>query len=300
MIRPSISTVVVGTDGSADALAAVRWAAGEAGRRGSELVILHAYDEKWIADEHLPDSGFVDIAASRAAEILADAELAARAIAPDLTVRRVEDAGEPVAALLEASRSASLAVVGSRGHGGFAALLLGGVGHAVATHARCPVVVVRGEHRSAAAPVVAGVDGSPSGAIALDLAFRQAQAAGCRLEAVRAFLRPAPPWVADIAPSVLWLEEGIAEEKAVLAQLVAPFRKLYPQVEVEELVDRSDAAHALLAASQRARLVVVGSRGMGLIRGTVMGSVGLRLLNHADCPVLIARHGDQAGHSPSR
>ena len=282
-------TVVVGTDGSRPASAAVRWAAGEAGRRSADLVIVHGYDERWIVDAHLPAPGFTDVALARAAEIAADADLVARAVAPELVIRREIDAGEPVPALLRAARSADLVVVGSRGHGGFAGLVLGSVGQAVATRAPCSVVVVRGRPEAAAGPIVVGADGSPGGAVALECAFQQAQAEDCPLEAIRAFLRPAPPWVADIAPSILWLEEGLAQESRLLTGLVSPLRARHPRVKVEELVSRSDAAGTLVAASRRARLVVVGSRGLGTVTGMLLGSVGLHLLHHAACPVLIAR-----------
>ncbi|MEU8233262.1 universal stress protein [Actinoplanes sp. NPDC048967] len=281
--------VVVGTDGSSEALAAVRWAAAQARLRGADLVIVHGYDEGWSADVHLPAPGFAELAAGRAAEIAEDAELAARAVAPFITIRRRVDAGQPGPVLLRAARHAALVVVGNRGHGGFAGLLLGSVGHAVATRAPCSVVVVRGEPDTLPGPVAVGVDGAAAGAVALECAFDQAAAEACPLEAIRAFLRPAPPWAADIAPSILWLEQGLAQESRLLAELVRPMRLRYPQVKVEELVSRADAARALVAASQRARLVVVGSRGLGPVAGMLLGSVGLQLLHHAACPVMIAR-----------
>ena len=290
-----VPTVVVGTDGSSNALAAVRWAAEDARRRRAELVIVHSYDECWVVDDHLPTPGLADVAAARAAEIAADAELAARAVAPELTIRREVDAGEPVPALLHAGRGTALIVVGSRGRTGFAGLLLGSVGHAVVTRAPCSVVVVRGRPAAAAGPVVVGVDGSPGGAVALECAFRQAAAEDCPVEAIRAFLRPAPPWAPDIAPSILWMQEGLAQESRRLAGLVAPLRAEYPQVKVEEVVSRTDAARALDAASKRARLVVVGSRGMGAVAGMLHGSVGLHLLHHARCPVMVARAGGTTG-----
>jgi nucleotide-binding universal stress UspA family protein len=71
---------------------------------------------------------------------------------------------------------------------------------------------------------------------------------------------------------------------------ISTWRDKYPQVEVDEVVSRQDAAHALLEASLAARLLVVGSSGLGSLTGTVLGSVGLHLLHHAGCPVMIARH----------
>ena len=282
--------IVVGTDGSPGARLAVGWAAEEARRRGATLLVLHAFDAEWITDRDLPEPGFLDIARNHAEEVAANAELVARMVAPAATIRRAAVRGEPVPEILRAAETAALVVVGNRGHGGFSSLLLGSVGQGVATHATCPVVVVRGRAAASDGPVVVGVDGSAAGSHAVELAFEQAAARGCPMVALRAFRRPVPPWGADIAPSILKLEEHIAAERQTLGELLDPWRDKYPQVEVDEVISRRDAAHALVDASQTARLVVVGSRGLGSLTGTMLGSVGLQLLHHADCPVMIARH----------
>lgn len=286
-------TVVVGVDGSTGAVEAVRWAAAEASRLGSELTIVHAYREEWVVDPCLGAPGLAELTGAHAAAIVADAELVAHAVTPRLTVRRETDAGAPASVLLAAARSAALIVMGNRGRGGFTSFLLGSVSQAVAAHAPCPVVVVRGRVSPAAGPVVVGVDESPVAGAALDTAFREAGARGCLLQAIRAFRHPEPPFVADIAPSILWLEEGLAAEGQLLAQLLGPMRDRYPHVKVEELVDRGDAADALVRASRHARLVVVGSSGHGPRVGALLGSVGLNLLHHADCPVMIVPDSGQ-------
>ena len=62
---------------------------------------------------------------------------------PRVDVRTVVEEGNPVQVLIEQSASADLLVVGSRGHGGFAGMLLGSVSHHLVAHSKCPVVVVR-------------------------------------------------------------------------------------------------------------------------------------------------------------
>jgi nucleotide-binding universal stress UspA family protein len=82
-----------------------------------------------------------------------------------------------------------------------------------------------------------------------------------------------------------------AQEAEALANSVRPWREKYPDVKVETLVAQGSAARALVDVSSSAGLVVVGSHGHGAIAGTLLGSVGLQLLHHADCPVLIVRPG---------
>ena len=102
--------------------------------------------------------------------------------------------GSAAIILRERARAARLMVLGSRGDGGFADLLLGSTTVAVSAHAHCPVVVVRGEDEPAGGPVVAGVDGSDCALLALEYAFEQAAARGARLRVVRAWTPPAPRW----------------------------------------------------------------------------------------------------------
>lgn len=283
-------TIVACTDGSPGARPAVTWAALEAQRRGVTLILLHAFDAEWVTDRNLAEPQILDLARSHAEEIAANAELVARMVAPSAAIRRAVVRGKPIAEILRVAETAALVVVGNRGHGGFSSLLLGSVSQGVATRAKCPVVVVSGRNRaSEGQPVVVGVDGSVPGSHALGLAFDQAAAHGRRLVALRAFRRPSLPWAADIAPSVLWLEENIAAERRTLRELLDPWRDKYPQVEVDEVVSRQDPARALRDASESARLVVVGGTDVSGLTGTVLGSVSLHLLHHADCPVMIAR-----------
>lgn len=83
-------------------------------------------------------------------------------------------------------------------------------------------------------------------------------------------------------------------ERAQLVDQLAPWRRKYPDVPVEVVLTHDGAAAALVDASTRAQLVVVGSHGRGTIRGTLLGSASLQLLHHADCPVMIVRpHRDR-------
>jgi nucleotide-binding universal stress UspA family protein len=283
--------IVVGTDGSGSSAAAVRWAAREARRRDAALRIVHAYDWNW------PGARFGgDVELRRAADELAETTVAtavtqAREVAPDVVVHRDAELGEAVPILLAAAKNATLLVVGSRGHGGFTSLLLGSVSQRVATHAGCPVTVVRGrgDIPSDSGPVVVGVDGSSSSLEALELGFRFAAERDANLVAVRAYSPPSPPWDKGIQPMAYDTKERDDAEHKALFEWLAPLREKFPAIDVEALVAHGGAAGVLTGVSKTAQIVVVGSRGHGSLAGTLIGSVGLQVLHHADCPVVIAR-----------
>ena len=134
--------VVVGVDDSPEAADAVGFAFAQASARGLGLVALHAW---WVDPVLLAPSMPVDWnemgAANRGA---IDGILAPwRARCPEVKVARVLARMSTADALVTASSEAELLVVGSRGRGGFASLLLGSVSRKVLQHARCPVAVVR-------------------------------------------------------------------------------------------------------------------------------------------------------------
>ena len=137
---PASGSVVVGADGSAESMGAVRWAADEAVRRGQELVVVHAWTVPWPIDA-AGHAAVVGICESQAERVLTEAVSVARR--EGLHVRPVLVQGGASAALLEAAgRDAELLVVSSRGRSGPLARLLGSVSHQLAHHAPVPLVVV--------------------------------------------------------------------------------------------------------------------------------------------------------------
>ncbi|SNY66075.1 universal stress protein [Paractinoplanes atraurantiacus] len=276
--------VVVGTDGTACGTAAVEWAAGEARRRGAVLRIVLAYDWDLHDSRFAIGSEYADVARNLAETTVAAAHSRARALEPGIKIETDVLPGYAVPRLLEASTGAALLVVGSRGHGGFAGMLLGSVGRKMALQAPCPVVVVRGRN-APAGPVVAGLDDSDA---MLATAFEAAAARETGLTVVRA-VRPAVPlWLGVPAAAVPLPEDDDTERKQLAAQL-APWIEKYPRVPVTTVLSHDSAAAALVTASARAQLVVVGSHGHNNVSGALLGSTGLQLLHHAHCPVLIDR-----------
>ena len=137
-------SVVVGIDGSEGSIKALRWALDEARRRATALRVVHAwgmpYGPAMAGYVPVPEPPLYDAAREGAQEVL---DHALAAIDPDgVEVEPLLVEGNPVAALLEAAGEDGLIVVGSRGRGGFAGLLLGSVGQQLVHHAHRPVVIV--------------------------------------------------------------------------------------------------------------------------------------------------------------
>ncbi len=179
-------------------------------------------------------------------------------------------------------------VVGNRGRGGFASLLLGSVSQQVATHAITPVVVVRGRDNPSSGPVVVGVDGSPAADAALGLAFEAAALRGCELVAIRVHPTPATAFALGVPPVPYDAEAASAEERVELEECVARWRDKYPRLAVETRTADGSPAQVFVDASRTAQLLVVGSRTHSSLGAIVLGSLGVALLHHADCPVMVA------------
>ena len=281
--------ILVGTDGTPAGRAAVRWAAAEAQRRHVVLRIVHVFEwDRWSARY---DSGTenVDVCRRLADAVVAEAETQARMIAPAVRIEVSALAGSPAPGLLDAATDAGLLVLGSRGRGGFAGLLLGSVSRRVATHANCPVVVVRGHAVGGAGPVAVGIDDGPTAGTVLGTAFEAAADRGTGLTVVRCYPPPPPLWAAGAPVTEPATPQEDGGERQRLAELLAPWRRKHPEVPVDVLISYASPAAVLTDISRRAQLVIVGSHGHGSIGGVLLGSTGLRLLHHADCPVLIVR-----------
>lgn len=285
--------VVVGVDGSEPSLIAVELAAREAALRGVGLRLVHAFG--WPSGHVPPRVPPWTGASAGVRELidgtLADAERRARALAPHMEISREVVVGEPVMVLELETRTASLAIVGSRGMSRFGSLLLGSTAAHLAAHARCPVMVVRGRPRTGG-PVLLAVDGSPRSAAAVEFAFAHAALHGTGVEALhawhthteRVYEAPGDP------PFVTYDEDRLHdEEERLLAEALGGLRERYPDVEVRRRLVRGRVRHTLIEASADAGLVVVGARGRGGFTGLLLGSVSQAVLHHAHCPVAVVR-----------
>src|SRR5512142_1423407 len=117
--------IVVGIDGSRSGRAALRWAAAEAGRRSAALRVIFACEWRWLGSRFAVSTELESANARHTEKLLAEAAVEAKAMAPTIEVTTRAVPGSAAKVLLEAADSAATVVVGSRGHGGFASLLLG-------------------------------------------------------------------------------------------------------------------------------------------------------------------------------
>lgn len=141
-----MSGIVVGVDGSRGSELALRFAIEEASLRREPLRIVCAWEPPAIdyAGAAFVPSGEYHRQARLHAEQVVEAALAdARAALPEIDVSGAAIEGHPTGVLVEAADGATLLVVGSRGRGGFASVILGSIGQGIAHHARCPVTIVR-------------------------------------------------------------------------------------------------------------------------------------------------------------
>ena len=145
-----VARIVVGVDGSQSSRQALRWAAHFAATFGAQLEVVAAW-------EYPPSFGWAAIAPdwNPTREMMKVLDDAVQAVFGDQSppgMQLLVREGGTARVLLEASQGAVMLVVGSRGHGGFAGLLLGSVSANVAEHAPCPVFIVHGDQPPAARP----------------------------------------------------------------------------------------------------------------------------------------------------
>ncbi|WP_063890800.1 universal stress protein [Sciscionella sediminilitoris] len=286
---PACGAVVVGVDGSPASNLALRWAIREVTGRGVGLHLVHATglpvggQNYWRPLDLVAQACRAGRVLLRAAEQFVEKESGGAGI----TVTSGLVSEYPGEALVALSGFARTVVLGATGYGGFPGILAGSTTEAVATHAHCPVVVVRGRGTAGSlpeeGPVVLGVDEWHATDRAIAAAFDEAAWLDAPLVAVHAWT------VAEYGayPAGTGTESMITERRRFLATRLARWQEKYPDVRVEQVVAHNRTRRQLLEWSGRARLLVVGSHGRGAFSGLVLGSVSRAMVYHAQSPVLV-------------
>lgn len=269
--------VIVGVDGSDAAIHAVKWAAVEAHARKVPLKLVHVIDTEndfpFVADD-LEEEEALGRSALKAAREAATVEDYTVDVEVELLRGRVNRA------FVDLSEHASLLVVGSVGTGFFARMVLGSTALSLAHHAKCTVAVVRGAEGSPTPPtsgaVIAGVDHSDSADIVVGTAMQEASIRHAEMMAIHARRRRGS-------------KEADEEARGRIDRLIATWGAKFPSVQVETVIAEAGPTKHLVSLSATARVIVVGSRGLGGFEAAVLGSTSQSLLYHAQCPVIIAR-----------
>jgi nucleotide-binding universal stress UspA family protein len=284
--------VVVGVDGSRESLRAAEWAAREAERHEAPLRILSV--------PALPprlrsyDSVSATVAAAlrdQAACALGEAVTRAGEVTSRLLIEARLTPGPPARALTDSGADALMLVVGARGAGEFAAVLLGSVSRYAAMHAVCPVVVVREETSAVHREVVVGIGDPHDATEALAFAFEEAALRGALLVAVHACWSPSSLGehrAGAAAGQPARPPQAVADGGQALAATLGAWHEKYPAVAVRQDVLRGSPARVLAGYSARADLLVIGRHSADA--SPAIGAVQHAVLSHARGPVAVVPH----------
>jgi nucleotide-binding universal stress UspA family protein len=273
--------LVVGLDGSDHSRMALRWAAAVSEAAKVPIRAVQAWSHPRsavlpVGPDAVPASEMDEQARQDIAAITADvlgSSAASAAVTADVRT------GPPAGAILQAVVPDSVLVLGSRGRGGFAGLLLGSVSQECVEYAPCPVVVVRTDRSLASDDVIlVGKDGSPGAQGALEWAHTLAAATGADLHAVHAW----QPTMSERPPRV---GERLRSEAASAVE--GWTQPVSDDIETQER--EGDPRDVLVTTAQRLdpALVVVGRRGAGGLRSMLLGSTANHLVRHSSTNVAV-------------
>ena len=266
--------IVVGTDGSAQAVRTAEWAAREAVIRSAPLRIVSAAEMLPRMNVPPKGQGIGTVATHLSGDrdlALATAARAAAAAAPGLLIDTDPLDGAPAHAVTSSGSGALLLVVGSHGSDAFPAMALGSVSRYAAVHASCPVVVVRDGTAATERLVAVGIRSTLDCGAALAFAFEEAHLRKAALLAVHASQ----------------YRDTLAAEQTALDDLLDEWQCKYPDVNASGGVVHGHPGRVLADLSARADLVVLGRHNANdrLVPGPAR--VVHAVVSHAHGPVVI-------------
>lgn len=283
--------IVVGVDGSDASLAALRWAAHEAGRRDADVLVVSCYSAPVYGSPEgavyttNEDMGLLKKSAcaviGRAIDLVAE-------IDPTIVVDGLAEMSPAAMVISNAAHAGDEIVVGATGHGTFMLGMLGSVSMSVVHRSHVPVIVVPTkasiEPGHTMRKIVVGLDGSPDSLRALEWAYDEALSTGAEVAAVHAWIYP---YSGQLEPRALMKLDAMEELQRGVKSLGS--RLTDGSVQVHPRLSEKSAAGALLDEAHDADLIVVGSHGRGALRAALLGSVSRTVVQHATCPVAVIR-----------
>jgi nucleotide-binding universal stress UspA family protein len=293
--------VVVGIDGSDDAVRAALYGAWEADRRRAtlRLVCAHQLVPPWgravaIADDAWQHGWLRDV--------LTKAHAAVEEAFPDVPVDTQAIAGTSAAVLVSESASASLVVLATHARDGVVGRLSGSVTAQVAAHAAAPVIALRpsGDFTADPAnflgrPIVVGMDGSDESQKALAFAVDEAVAREAAVQAVYVWDLFEVHAIEPLVEKDYALADAAEKAERLIGEATSGWADRYPDLQISSIAVHSlDPVAALRDVGSRAGLLVVGSRGHGGFLGLRLGSTVDGLIRTALTPVAVVR-GDYPG-----
>ncbi|MHA7221953.1 universal stress protein [Arthrobacter sp. RHLT1-20] len=277
--------IVVGFNGSAGSAAALTWALRRAARHKLPVIVIHAVDDRWMS----PDFQYHELIRESGMELLGRAKASASEQAPGVEVEVQLRHGSAGRALREASKEASMVVVGAHDKHWLDGGPLTDRALQIVAASDSPAAVVPEKQGTRGSGVVVGVDGSEESLQAVAFAAAEADLGGDELTVVLAFRSPAR-WVEHQLPASGLAESIVEEDRIVLAESVAGLGDKYPDLVVHQRLETdTDPAKALVDIASEARLLVIGSRGRGGLSRTVLGSTAHAVLLNVPCPTIVAR-----------
>lgn len=274
---------IVGIDGSDAAIDALRWAVAHGADRGVEITAIGAFHVPAIMAVFTAKRGFgvdeLGLAATAGHDV--DVAIEAAAGTGDGVVRSSVVEGQAQHVLVDASVDADLLVIGRTGSGELRHHLLGSVSQYCVIHSQAPVAVVpTGAVPRTASSIVVGFDGSEHAAEAVRWALEFAGATA-RVRVVAAI--EVAPWFDEDLSRDRFADEIQREEQRITGALDA----VDPDGRAERSIVLQGPRQALAEAQESADLIVVGTRGRGLIAAGLLGSVSTWLLHDAALPVVV-------------
>jgi nucleotide-binding universal stress UspA family protein len=287
---PASGNIIVGVDGSASSEHAVLWASEEAHLQHRGLTLVHAQHN--ISANELASLAAAGIPPGRINEqlrletdkIVERSHSLAAGRCPEVPIETVVGIKDPRRILLDLGSTASMTVVGTRGHAGLAGLLLGSVSGALVRHAETPVVVVR-PRPTPGQGVLIGADASEESRELVERAFREASLRQLPLTVVHCVwdgLMSQARWT-----TVSESDPEAEDARLQIAESVAGMGEKFPEVDVSVKVTRGAIDACLVDLSAQYDLLAIGRPVLPLLLRLTLSSLTTPVAEHAHCPVLV-------------